>query len=190
MKVNLFAVVVLLIVGLGAGQAAADWHSFWHNFHVNYARNRAWPEPFTEADAMQTVAPFEIMTHNGWRAHNTIGHDLFRRGDGALLAAGRERVRWIASQAPHQRRTVYVLQGETRNETASRVHAVRQSLDRLELDHGLPQVMVTSIEPASAPGPWAEKINRERLSQMPSPVLPSTSAAGTAGVGTASGGAP
>ncbi|QDV61825.1 hypothetical protein [Crateriforma conspicua] len=177
----------LTLIVLGASTASADWHSFWHSFHIKYARNRAWPEPFTEVDAAQTMAPFEVMKHNGWRAHNTIGHDLFRRGDGALLAAGRERIKWIATQAPEQRRAVYVLQGENDQETQARVTSVHDMLQRLHFNGAPPRVMVTHIEPPSAPGPWAEKIHREWLNRLPAPVLPSTTAAGTSGITTASG---
>ncbi|MEM9645550.1 MAG: hypothetical protein AAF989_11215 [Planctomycetota bacterium] len=181
---------LLTVTTLIAGDAAADWHTFWHSVHVDYARNRVWPEPFTEVATAQTVAPFQVMTQNGWRAHNTIGNDLFRRGDGALLAAGRERVRWIASQAPQNRRIVYVLRGHNREETESRVGAVREAVSKMYLDGAGPEIYVTNIEPASAPGAWAEKVNRDRLSQMPAPVLPGTSAAGTAGAATASTGSP
>jgi hypothetical protein len=94
---NLFA---LLGVCLFASNASADWHTFWHNVHVGTHRNNAWPDPFNEADAIQVVSPFERMKNNGWRVHNTIGHELFRGGDGALLASGNKRVEWISSQAP------------------------------------------------------------------------------------------
>lgn len=166
---------------LGAGHAAADWITFCHNIRVGYDRNRAWPNPFNEADAMQVVAPFHIMKNNGWRAHNTIGSDLFRRGDGALLASGRNRVQWIATQAPQSRRTIYVLRGDNQAETESRVAAVRDTIGKLYIDGAKPQVMVTNIEPATQPGPFVTKINRDRLEQMPAPKLPSTSAAGTSG---------
>jgi len=130
------------------------------------------------------------MKHNGWRAHNTIGDDLFRRGDGALLAAGRNRVEWIASQAPASRKVVYVLRGRSQEETDNRVAAVQDTLSRMHLHGQMPQVMVTHIDPPTQSGPMVTKINRDRLEQMPAPVLPSTSAAGTAGATGGGGGAP
>ncbi len=105
----------LALAGWGCGSVAqADWDSFWHGVHVDYARVNAWPQPFNDVDARQARAPFEVMKQNGWRAHNTIGHELFRDGDAVLTAAGNRRVLWIASQAPMNRRTIYVLQGALR----------------------------------------------------------------------------
>ena len=179
--------IATLLVALCAGTAAADWPEFWHAVHIGYHRNNAWPQPFVEADSMQVIAPFEIMKRNGWRKHNTIGHELFREGDSALLAAGHRRLRWIATQAPEMRRQVFVLRGRTQQETEARVVAVQQTLDQIET-HGVPpEVFVTGIEPSTASGAWATKINREWLEQMAPPRLPSTSSAGTQGA-TAGGG--
>ena len=172
--------LALFGVGLFASNASADWHSFWHNVHVGTQRNNAWPDPFNEADAMQVVAPFEVMKNNGWRVHNTIGHELFRDGDGALLASGNKRVEWIASQAPTNRRDVYVMRGRTAEETQARVASVRQSLTGLGTANP-PQVWVTDIEPTSASGAWATQINRSWLQELPAPKLPGTSASGQAG---------
>ena len=173
--------LVLLGVGLFASNASADWHSFWHNVHVGTQRNNAWPDPFNEADAMQVVAPFEVMKNNGWRVHNTIGHELFRGGDGALLASGNKRVEWIASQAPTKRRDVYVMRGRTTEETQARVASVRQSLASLGTANP-PQVWITDIEPTTASGAWATQINRSWLQELPTPRLPNTSASGKEGV--------
>ncbi|MCG8651958.1 MAG: hypothetical protein MI861_19110 [Pirellulales bacterium] len=175
------ALVATLLVATCTNSATADWHEFWHNLHVGYYRNNAWPEPFNEVDALDVVAPFEIMKHNGWKMHNTIGHELFRDGDGALLASGSKRVQWIATQAPASRRTVYVLRGDSRRETQARVASVNQALASIQVVGPKPNVMITDVVPASAPGDWAVKINRERIEQIPPPRLPSTSSNGTQG---------
>jgi hypothetical protein len=177
----------LLLGLLGSGFAAtanADWHSFWHSTHVDYARVNAWPQPFTDVDARQVQAPFAVMKHNGWRAHNTIGHELFRDGDAALTAAGNRRVTWIASQAPLDRRTVYVLQGRTHAETEARLASVHAVLSTLQEIGAGAQVVVTDIEPAMAPGAWANNINRRWINELPAPRLPSVSASGAMGVTT------
>ena len=130
----LFAIVLAVT---GASTASADWHQswkrFWHNVAVGYHRNNAWPDPFVEADALQVIGPFETMKRNGWRLHNTIGHELFRASDGELLASGHGRVRWIATQAPEDRREIFVLRGRSDDETNARVASVRQAISRAEL---------------------------------------------------------
>ena len=173
----------LALAGWGCGTAAhADWDSFWHGVHVDYARVNAWPQPFTDVDARQARAPFEVMKHNGWRAHNTIGHELFLEGDAVLTAAGNRRVLWIASQAPMNRRTIYVLQGRTAAETEARLASVQQALAGLNQRGAEAQVLVTDVEPAMSSGDWATSINRKWMSELPAPKLPSTTASGSAGV--------
>ncbi len=174
----------VLAMGVVATSASADWHTFWHNANVSYHRNNAWPDPFNEADAMQVVAPFEIMKQNGWRMQNTLGQELFREGDGALLAAGNRRVEWIATQAPVERRAVFVMRGSSPAETEARVASVHQTLTGLNLQGQMPMVMVTDTEPATSSGAWANKISREWLDHLPLPQLPQTSAAGNQSVAT------
>ena len=177
------ALLALLIAATTTSSATADWHEFVRGIHVGYARNNAWPDPFTEVDAYQVIAPFEAMKANGWKMHNTIGHELFRQGDGALLASGHRRVHWIATQAPQSRRTVHVLRGATPQETQARIAAVRQSLPT---DVPAPQVLVTNREPSAASGAWATKINREWLEHLARPELPRQSASGEQAVATPS----
>ncbi|MGV3485925.1 MAG: hypothetical protein ACO1RT_16030 [Planctomycetaceae bacterium] len=171
---------VVAFVGM-AREASADWHSFWHSVEVDYQRNNAWPQPFTDDSVRQTIAPFEVMKHNGWRLHNTIGHELFREGDGALLASGHRRVNWIASQAPADRRVIYVLRGRSAAETEARLASVRDTLSRVQINGPAPQLMITEIEPTTASGAWATQINRDWLEALPPPKLPSTSSTGAAG---------
>jgi hypothetical protein len=172
----------IALFSCGAGAAAkADWHSFWHGVHVDYARGNAWPQPFTDVDARAAQAPFAVMKHNGWRAHNTVGHELFRDGDAVLTAAGNRRVSMIAMQSPAERRTIYVLRGRTEAETEARLASVRHTLASLPEEGAATQVMVTDIEPAMAHGGWVTHINRRWMSELPAPKLPSTSAAGSAG---------
>jgi hypothetical protein len=180
-------VALFMVATTGSSASALDWDDlkiFWGNVGVGFHRNNAWPDPFNEVDAAEVATPFEIMKVNGWRMHNTIGHELFRDGDGALLASGHRRVHWIATQAPTARRTVYVLSGTTRDETEARVASVRDTLSSLYLAGPAPRVLVTDVEPAVASGAWATKINREWLEHLAAPRLPNTSASGSQGVGT------
>ncbi len=163
------------------GEAKADWHSFRKGLHVAYARTQAWPQPFTDVDARHTTAPFDAMKHNGWRLHNTLGTELFRDSDAALVSAGHNRVRWIVSQAPGERRVIYVLRGRTPQETEARLASVRQSIAALNTPGAPPQLVVTDIEPTTASGAWATQINRDWMEALPEPKLPGTSATGSEG---------
>ncbi len=191
MKCLLFpgrALISMLIVAAGTQAVSADWHEFWHGVRIGFHRNNAWPDPFNEADATQVVQPFEIMKHNGWRVHNTIGHELFREGDGALLTAGHTRVQWIATQSPVARREIYVLRGRSEEETEARVASVEKALTKMYTSGPEAQIFVTESEPTTSPGAWATKVNRDALNQMPSPRLPSSSSSGQVGASSPSGG--
>jgi hypothetical protein len=174
------ALMTFLLFTLGSTSAFAGGRELWHNMHVGLHRNNAWPDPFREIDAMEVVAPFDAMKKNGWRLNNTLGHELFRQGDGALLASGSNRVRWIASQAPEARRQVFVLRGRNEQETEARVASVRQTLASVTNRGSEPMVLITDIEPPTASGARATQVNRAWMTDMPRPRLPSTSAAGTA----------
>jgi len=182
------SLAALMLMAIGAGTVTADWNSFYHHLHIGYHRNNAWPDPFNEADARQVVAPFQVMMRNGWRRHNTIGHEFFRQGDGALLAAGYHRLEWIATQSPETRRQVFVLRGENQSETQARISSVHRALSKFESSGPETQVFVTEVDPPTASGAWATKINRDALDQQVLPVLPEVNAGGTDAAGRSSGG--
>ncbi|MEM1224445.1 MAG: hypothetical protein AAGJ40_02045 [Planctomycetota bacterium] len=174
--------LVGLFLAMTVSTASADWNGFLTTLHKGFFRNTAWPDPFNEVDAIQVVAPFEAMKRNGWRSHNTIGHALFRTGDGALLASGQNRVRWIATQSPENHREIYVLQGANPVETEARVQSVRDAVAALPTNGTSPQIYVTAIEAPTVPGAIVTKISRDRMEQMVPPKLPTTTASGTSGV--------
>ncbi len=182
LKVSLFAFAIVII---GATDASANnlrqkWKLWWHNVSVGHHRNNAWPEPFVEADAMQVVAPFEIMKRNGWRLHNTIGHELFRSADGALTASGQQAVNWIVTRAPASRRQIHVLNGRTTEETQQRMAAVQEALTKYGDLGTTVNVFATNVPSPTSNGARAMQISRDALENQPVPTLPSTSAAGTA----------
>lgn len=173
-----------MLAGFGSlvsQSADADWDAFWHSVHVDYHRNNAWPHPFGEAASAQTRAPFQAMTHNGWRLHNTIGHELFRASDGLLTPAGRGRVQWIASQAPERRRVVHVLRGSSQQDTEARLASVRATIDNLHFAGPPPEIVVTETQPATVSGAWANQINRKWLDSLPNPQLPASTAGNSPG---------
>lgn len=165
-------VLLALIFVLGANVGRADWHSFWQRFHLDYHRNNAWPHPFREMSAAQTRAPFEIQRNNGWQLHNTISHELFRPGDGALTYAGQKQLENILTHVPQEHRTVFVVRGATKAETDARIAAVQSSLERMRPDGTAPPVLIIDRAPATSSGEIAAALNRLRIDTMPKPQLP------------------
>lgn len=158
---------------------SADWNSFWEKVHIGKRRNNAWPDPFNEMDAMSVIAPFEVMKQNGWVLHNTIGADHFRDGDGALKPSGRASVAWIATQAPLNRRQIYIVRGANPEETSARIEAVQTTLSETQINGPVPTVAVVDRTVPTFSGARAVKIQRMALERMAAPRLPSASSSGT-----------
>ena len=155
-------------------------HSSKHHLHMTYHRNVAWPDPFAEADAMQTIAPFEQMKRNGWQSHNTIGSMLFIDGGTELSPSGHQRVGWIATQSPTARRQIFVAAGATEQSTDGRIASVNRAIANLRDGGPSPGVYVTHARTQTSSGALVTKINRDRFANMPPPVLPAASQGGGA----------
>ncbi|MEZ6090092.1 MAG: hypothetical protein R3C05_19110 [Pirellulaceae bacterium] len=174
---------MLLLTSICLGTAVesnADWDSFWHHKQqacheckIDFLRNQCWPYPFREFDSEQTRDPFRTMASNGWRLHHTLSHEVFRPNDAMLTAVGRNRVHWIATQTPEHRRMIYVLQGESREETRRRVESVEAALAHVVVNGPPPQVFVTDRVPSLGSGEWSANLSRMRLEKMIAPMLPS-----------------
>jgi hypothetical protein len=162
----------LLFSGMVSTAVQADWGSFYHGSHISYARNNAWPQPFREMDEQVVRSYFASISHNGWRAHNSLGSEVFRPGDQWLTHAGEERLRRIVQTNPPDRRVIFVSRAETHQITETRVAVVRKALTEMQLDGPETSVVVTDVRPPTSSGAWNTQIHRERVKAMPPPVLP------------------
>lgn len=174
MRKAMLLAIVAAAMGISSSRvdAADNWSAFWHRFDLDFHRNNCWPEPFIHADRRAARAPFEVMTHNGWRQQNTISDDLFHQETHQLTHAGVLRIRWIVTQSPRNRRMVYVLQGATRDETEQRIDAVQQTIAKLLPSGQLPPVVLTSKVPLSGSGDYFDQVDRRVRSSIPNPRLP------------------
>jgi hypothetical protein len=160
------------VISLASGAAAmAGWNDLWHGVKTDYHRANDWPYPFICADRMAQQAPLMTMVDNGWRRENTLDTMMFD-GEGNLTSAGVFKVKWVLTQAPHSRRTIWVLRGESAEMTAKRLDAVQQ-LARLVLPEGtLPEVLINERAPGGANGDYLDAIDRSMRSTVPPPRLP------------------
>jgi hypothetical protein len=65
------------------------------------------------------------MADNGWRRNNLLGKYHFAPENEELSDAGKAKVEWILTQAPPQRRTIFVERTSDAQRTADRVQAVQ-----------------------------------------------------------------
>lgn len=170
MRYRVFGAAVVLALSSSAA-AMAGWHEFWHQTKVDYHRSNEWPFPFRCADQMAVRQPLAAMVDNGWRRENTLGHEMFDVEKNTLNKAGQIKAQWIVTQAPAQRRTVWVLRGVTEEATASRKDSVQSALKNM-VAGPLPEVLVTDTPPAGGNGDYLDAIDRSMRSTVPPPRLP------------------
>lgn len=132
------AVLLILSVVLGNGQALAQmtscncqncgtWSShpgFGWRCEAGYHANNLWPAQYIPTSRCAVNSAYVAMINNGWRRQNLLGQHHFEEGSGELTKAGKMKAKWILTQAPQDRRMIYVERGEDQSETASRIAAV------------------------------------------------------------------
>jgi uncharacterized membrane protein YgcG len=165
--------MALISLSLAGGSAFAGWHEWWHRVHVDFYRNNSWPEPFSTIDRAAEREPFCIMVDNGWKMQNTIGTFLFDRETQRLNQAGELLVKWIVTQAPHHRRAVFVLKGDTAEATTTRVESVQQAVAKYTGGH--------------ACAAYIDSITQQFNATIPAPRLPEQSSGSSGGAGGGSG---
>lgn len=163
-----------------ASVAHADWDEFWSRVHLDRHRMNTWPEPFRHADKDLVRQPLLAITDNGWRMQNTLSDHLFDVETNSLTQAGALKVRWIVTQAPPHRRTVFVLRGATPDATLARVDAVQETITQLAPQGSRPEVLLTDVIPVGGSGDYFDSVDRQLKASIPPPRLPQ--AAGQSGV--------
>ncbi|MBP89676.1 MAG: hypothetical protein CMJ64_23705 [Planctomycetaceae bacterium] len=166
---RLLVVVVLYLTT--ASVAEAGWDEFWARFHLDYQRMNCWPEPFQHADRELVRGPLIAMTNNGWRVQNTLSNHLFTLEENTLTQAGTLKVRWIVTQTPPHRRTVYVLRGLTPEATLARVETVQQEIARMMPEGSRPEVLLTDAIPVGGSGDYFDAVDSMLKQSIPAPRL-------------------
>lgn len=173
MRYRDFAAAIIVTLASSAA-AMAGWNEFWHQSKLDYRRASEWPYPFVCVDRVAQRAPLDIMVDNGWRRENTLGGMMFTE-DGTLTTAGQYKVKWIVTQAPLARRSVWVLRADTAEATAARIDAVQQRIAMIIPGQPMPEVMVTDQPPPGMNGDYLDAIDRSMRSTVPPPRLPAMS---------------
>jgi hypothetical protein len=171
MKNGMRRLVVLAIVGSIAPLAQAGWPELHAEFHRDRIRNNAWPQPFRGMDATAVANPFELQKNNGWREFNTIGSNFFDK-ECALTDAGMHKVSVAIMKTPSNRKALFVLKGESPDQTSQRVEAVQIAVSKMIPVGPLPEIFVTDQDNVTVSGETQTLLNRGIKNSMPAPVLP------------------
>ena len=167
----------LALIAFARPAHADRWSDFWAAFKRDTVRNNLWPEPFSGFERRDAYQPFETMADNGWRRQNLMGAHHFSPDSTHLNKAGELKVEWILTQAPPNRRTIFVERGESRHETLSRVDAVRQRADQYMLAGEVPSVEETHLIAEGRPADEVDATNVRFRETSPAPQLPAATPA-------------
>jgi hypothetical protein len=150
-------------------------HYIKHGYHTN----KMWPWPYVCPDRVAVREPFCIMINNGWRRQNMVGAHHFNPDTNELNAAGQLRVQWILTQAPADRRNIFVERTLDNTATAARLAAVREYATQVAVDGRQPQVNETYLISEGRPAAVVDATNVKFQNSMPAPVLPAPSTSST-----------
>ncbi len=147
-------VLSLAVAASCCGYAQAGWpefkahiHAFMSRSKLDFERNHAWPEPFRYADRMAVRDHWTPYVNRGWQIENTLTSYHFDDDTLALNAAGQSKLYWIMTNAPPERRMIFVVQDRDGRVTESRVDLVQQAVTQLTPSGSLPAVIRTTLEP-------------------------------------------
>lgn len=171
MRRTQFFIVVLALCATGS-QAHGGWGEFWERVRADFWRNNCWPQPFQAQDRELIRSPMIAMAAAGWRQNNTLSDHFFTGEEQAINQAGEIKVRWIVTQAPPHRRTVFVLRAASPEATQLRVATVQRSIGKYAAPGFQPEVVVTDIVPPGASGDYFDQVDRQFKQSIPAPRLP------------------
>lgn len=182
MRRTFIAVAALVAVGglISSAQAV------WVDESVYYVKrgchqNELWPWPYVCADRVAVREPFCIMVNNGWRRQNLLGAHHFNDKADKLTTAGELRVRWIMTQAPGERRSIFIERDVVPTVTAQRLTTAREFAAQVAIDGQTPQVMETHLVSEGRPASVVDATNVRFQESMPPPTLPAATVSTTSG---------
>jgi hypothetical protein len=169
------AAAALAAVGV-VQSASAVWVDHSVRYMKNgYHRNADWPWPYICPDRVSVREPFAVMVNNGWRRQNLLGAHHFNEDATKLTTAGELRVRWILTQAPADRRSIFVERSAASDITSKRVATARDFASQITTDGHMPQVSETFLISEGRPASVVDQTNMRFYESTPPPVLPAAS---------------
>ena len=174
MRIAVLRAVVVLAGFAVVGVSQTAEAGLFEYINKVYYRNAYWPKPFSEPDQQAVRAPFLVMAEKGWERQNTLSNHHFKERTTQLNEAGHRKLRWIATQAPVDHRTVFVEQQGMAQADDARLAEVRKFAERYQ---GNGQVAVQASDTISRgrPGEYSEMVSEKFRASTPEPRLPASS---------------
>jgi hypothetical protein len=173
MQRTFLAVAVVAALGVLATSAHAVWvDDGVHYVKRGYRQNKVWPWPYVCADRIAVREPFCLMVNNGWRRQNLLGPHHFTENSVKLTSAGELRIRWIMTQAPGERRTIFIERDVNPAVTAERLATARDYASQVSTDGQIAQVVETHLISEGRPASVVDATNVRFQESLPPPALP------------------
>jgi len=172
LRCGLFALVMALVWSCAPAAHGQWFDKACEAFKRDYRRNAMWPEPFLQPDREATMAPFAIQTANGWRRQNLLSDYHFTDGTSQLNLAGETKLRYILTQMPPSRRTVFVQQGLASDVTIARIDAVQRASTHIVPSGMMAQVVESNLPNDGWPASEVDTVTRKFNASTPDPRLP------------------
>lgn len=146
--------------------------------HDSCYDNYIWPRQYAWPARRGICQTYDVMIANGWRRNNLLGkYDFAPDGEG-LSEAGRLRLEWILTQAPPERRTVFIQRGADPAVTAMRVESVQSLAANMNPAQGPVEVQETYLHDYGRPADYVDAVFTGFRSNQPAPALPAAAAPG------------
>jgi len=145
-------------------------------YEDSFYMNQIWPRQYMAPARRGICQTFALMTTNGWQRNNLLGkYDFDPKGEG-LSEAGRLHVEWILTQAPPNRRTIFVQRGVNAEDTARRVDAVQTLASNMYPSAGPADVQETIMQEYGRPAAMVDAVFTGFSANQPPPILPASGA--------------
>lgn len=154
----------------GYGQFKDRVHATQAQNEKIYARNAAWPKPFTCASRQLYHNMFRPMYDAGWEDQCILTSTHFDE-NGDLTRYGRQQISGMLMNMPKARRIIFVQTTSDATETQARLAKVQTVIQTLHPQRsGI--VRASDRTPATLPGWRAVDIIEKATANAPSPVIP------------------
>jgi len=150
-------------------------------FRAGYDANKDWPRIYIPPARRSVCSTYDAMINNGWRRQNLLGDYHFNQETNELTNAGKLKVNWILTQAPVQRRSVFVQRGQKELQTTARISAVHDYAGNMSPNVGQVHVNDTHLVAEGHRASSVDSVFVGYDANRAAPMLPAASSAAGGG---------
>ena len=173
MKTPAIAAITLLASLMASAASAQCQDATGHyTFKQSYWANSIWPSQYIAGARSGINGAFCGMVNNGWRRQNLMGQYHFKNDSQELTESGRLKAEWVLTQAPMQRRNLFVQRAGEEEQTAQRVQSVQEFAANISTDGNPAEINETEIREVGHPATLVDKTFVGFSDNRPLPVLP------------------